>query len=298
MRIVHHWDTDGICSAAMLKKIFPESSNICPRIGEYSVKNLNLDSDAIIVDLSISIDEINSLPDMIKIYDHHTVKNIVRKKNYFNPIYEGRRFQDFPSCTYVIKKYFNMKHSFLVDLGVVGDLGIKAKPLYEDFDEYQEAVNLIDSNYQMNDRMGVIEAVNELAKSGSLTKVLRNEKWRKGKMIVKEEIKKWLEVGADEEKGIYILRINTNFQIVSAITRTLYYEEKMEPVIVVNDRTGHIYLRWRYAGELLDKLKSDKWRCGGKSNVIGIECYNSKDVEYAARILRRLVNEKNFSAGT
>ena len=106
--IIHHWDTDGICSAAMLYK--EGFDNITPKIGNYFLEDEEIEKikdgkyDEIwIVDVALNEKTMRKLVDItkVKVFDHHLTRK-VEGVEYVNPIIEGKNEEEYPSASWVV----------------------------------------------------------------------------------------------------------------------------------------------------------------------------------------------------
>jgi len=275
--ILHHWDTDGICSAAMLMRRRKED-NFVLKIGNYFIDDDDMQKlknydEITVVDMN--------LPDAYKIcnfaklriYDHHYGKRVDCAVEHFNPSLNGKFYA---SATLVVREKFGMPFDYLVALGIIGDNGENAKKLPEfeyiekagDFDTLLKAVNLIDSSYKINDRREVRENV-YLVMEG-IEAVIENEKLNRNVEMVEREIEKWVD-RAEKINNIHVLKMRSEYNIISSVTRKIVWE-KGGTAIVLNERNDRdeIYVRSTYLDLrwLIDMAKK-KYRAGGKREVMG-----------------------------
>ena len=137
--IVHHWDSDGIASAAMLGRFCLNSKSrvdyLVPKIGVYGIEALTLKDipcsvDCIVV-LDYSVDgrvfeklKLDLERDIV-VFDHHVVNPCSTCKAYCNPVALGQGDEEvWPSTTYLLYKFLSpsIDSEDLVVLGIVGDL--------------------------------------------------------------------------------------------------------------------------------------------------------------------------------
>ncbi|MEA3506570.1 MAG: DHH family phosphoesterase, partial [Elusimicrobiota bacterium] len=183
--IIHHWDSDGISSAAIftrfLKNMGERSLNITyavPSAGTYRLLpgvNLNIPprsySLIAVLDYSAPKEDILYLKEQfqvpIVIYDHHLREPVDEEDIfYYNPVARGESGKSWPSTTWVLKKYLKLPVSSLVVMGIAGDLEERFLPggfrnfpevkEYLDSDKeqyfrYVRAKSLIDIHYKEND---------------------------------------------------------------------------------------------------------------------------------------------------
>lgn len=132
MLIIHHWDTDGICSAAkIVKALGPRTFvNISPVIGEFSFDSriteaMEEHEEVFIVDLNLP-GELDNVKKKVTFIDHHIQERIGNDLvEHVNPLLEGRNPADYPSCSVVISEHFD-DWDLLSALGAVGDIGERA----------------------------------------------------------------------------------------------------------------------------------------------------------------------------
>ena len=121
---IHHWDCDGLCSAALLYKFLNKiNQNIkikmmTPEIGNYFLSGTYLrkikivDPDHLfVIDMALPEKDILILKNIIKniyIFDHHKQSRI---KNVFhiNPTADGKTNKSYPSTGWVLNDYINHK---------------------------------------------------------------------------------------------------------------------------------------------------------------------------------------------
>ena len=299
--ILHHWDSDGICSAALLMRMQREE-NFTPKIGNYFLDNDDIEKlkgyDEIrVVDMN--------LPDAAKIcefarlwiYDHHMATKVECAQEHCNPSLYGKSY---PSATLVIMERFNLPFDHIVALGIVGDNGPKTKELKEykliknlekngiAFDDLQKAVNLIDSSYKINDRKEVIKNV-ELVLDG-IEAILENEKLNRNVELIEKEIEKW--AGKAEKTGkICTLKMKTNYNIISAVTRKIVWENGGTALVLNHkDDRDEIYLRSTEMDitQYIKIAKSRKYFAGGKKEVMGAILPKGEGAKFFEEILKKI----------
>ena len=217
--ILHHWDADGICSAAMLLRL-GEDENFTPKIGNYFLDDEDMEylrryDEIKIVDMNLP--DASKLCEFAKIwiYDHHAASRVECAVEHVNPSLLGKSS---PSATLVVMEKFDFPFDYLVALGIIGDNGPKTKELKEyeaikkaadreglSYEELEKAVKLLDSSYKMNDRHGVQENVH-LVRNG-IRAILENEKLNRNMEEIEKEIEKWASM-AKEIDGIFALKMN------------------------------------------------------------------------------------------
>ena len=182
--VIHHWDTDGLCSAALLARFFSKHLSqikldfLTPTINNYyllpteveSIEKANYNF-IVTCDINFSEKEIKNLssicPTKVFVFDHHK-QTPYKEVFYYNKPY--------PSCSLVIVEYLQQKIDLLTSLGAIGDKEEKIKKeqqywpiiqkkLEKDNITLAEALhmrNLLDSCYMTNDYYSLNEAISIL----------------------------------------------------------------------------------------------------------------------------------------
>ncbi len=217
--IIHHWDTDGICSAALFKEFLRESKAdldidcVVPVMGTYELKpdnyykdgNIHLPEEKkynliAVLDYSVPARDIIELNKNygvpIMVYDHH-LRDPVDEDNIFynNPVALGEPGEDWPSCTWVMKNRLGLEITDLVILGIAADLeerflpeGFKKFPQIKDYiqktgfnyEDYVKAKDFIDIHYKENDREMLRKLSEEVLKlDGNPEKIMNRSDWKK-----------------------------------------------------------------------------------------------------------------------
>ena len=251
--IIHHWDTDGICSTHLLLEHLKEKKieNKTPELGNYyltdnELKNYSKYNNIILVDMSLPINNVLKLAENAKvmIFDHHLGKEI-EEVFHHNPVIKGENPDKYPSASWIINDYLENKINLYALLGVIGDHEQKIKNNAEffkkitdfcnennlEFNDMLKMVYLMDSNYKIGDKLAVEQAPH-LLKNNSSEQILNNEKWNKNLAILDEEIKKIIDMPSDEIDGIIFKKISTNYNIISTITRKVAWETGKNTIVV------------------------------------------------------------------
>ena len=294
--LIHHWDTDGLCSAALLLNHLanPTLATMTPGIGHYYLTETELNhcfsyDYLIIVDMSLPEQQIKKLAEnipVILIFDHHLGRHL---ENVFhhNPIILGEDPDKYPSTSWIINTFLNNPVNFLSLLGVIGDHEhtiVNNKTFYDTittfcqdnhctFQDMQRAVDLLDSNYKINNKEAVEEAPRFLRQCHSLDEILDHTFWKNNLQFLENEIDRQLCMPFEEKEGIIVATLDTPLNIISAVARRLAWHHD-KPVVVVN--TGffkdqdQVYVRTSTNLEtLIQRGRSLGFRCGGKKEVFG-----------------------------
>jgi len=311
--IVHHWDTDGICSAGMLLSELKgkEVDNISPQIGNYHLTDGEIESITdrgyefiVIADVCILRDEILKLKDSVSskifIFDHHLQEHIPEVKH-INPISKGKSQESFPSTSWVLSQWLGV--DLLVVLGAVGNLEARIKEnelIYleiekfmgsssVDFKQLLRMVKLIDSSYKVMDKEGVETAARFVTENrNSPEKILKHKPWHKNSRRIKAEIDRHMSNEIIEGGNFLLLNIVTPLNIISTITRKLARKNPQKTVVVVNsgffwDR-NQIYVRGAKAQNLIEIARERGYSAGGKRGVAGIVLPNTETDDFLSVI--------------
>jgi len=311
--IVHHWDTDGICSAGMLLSELKgkEVDNISPEIGNYyltegeikTIKDRDYEFIAI-ADVCIPKDEVLKLRDSVNskifIFDHHLQENI-KEVEHLNPVSKGKSQESFPSTSWVLSQWVGI--DLLAVLGAVGDKEAWIKeneliyPQIEkfmgahsvDFKQLLRMVKLIDSSYKVMDKEGVESAARFVTENrNSPEKIIRYQPWHRNSKRIKAEIDRQMSNEIIEDGNFMILNIVTPMNIISTMTRKLAWKNPQKTVVVVNrgffwDRS-QIYVRGTKAQSLIKIAKEMGYSAGGKRGVAGIVLPNADTNDFLQTI--------------
>ena len=293
--LIHHWDTDGICSARLLlshlkcKKI----KNITPELGNYFLTNRELDNcsnfDYIIVaDMALPEEQIIKIKKNahIIIFDHH-LQNEIKQVFHHNPIIKGEKPDDCPSASWIVNDYLKNPVNLFAILGIVGDhekrilQNFKFKEIINKFcvknnltfDNLLRMVYLLDSNYKLGDKKSVENTPHILLQIESPSEILNNKLWNKNLSILDNEIELQLRQPSIENSKTIFKKISTKYNIISTITRRIAWESGKNAIVV---NTGYfsdkdqIYMRCaKNAEPMIRRGKQQGFRCGGKKEVMG-----------------------------
>ncbi|XRO75835.1 DHH family phosphoesterase [Methanocaldococcus sp. 28A] len=301
MLIIHHWDTDGITSAALTVKALnlEDFINVIPPIGEFRFderiwKKIEQAEKIYVLDLNLPQDVENINKETIFI-DHHIQKRIENPKvRQINPVLEGKNF---PSASFVVSYHFSF-WNYLSALGAVGDIGEKAFSISKvkkflnlegiGKEDAVKLVQLIDSNYIVMDRDEVENAVKVILNLEP-KELLEYEKWNKNLEKINDAIEDAISNIIVKNRIVFI-RFKSKFNIISKVARKVVWEMGYDGAVVVNeDFNGKAQIYFRISSNLTDKikmaeliqtLKHKNYNAGGKKDVLGciLEKSNVDDV--------------------
>lgn len=136
--LIHHWDTDGICSAAMIFEYLDKEIDYrTPLIGNYYLTEKEIEEISshgydfiIIADMAIPRENILKIKKRSGaetfIFDHH-LQPLIEGVDHHNPVSMGKPAEEYPSNTWVLTKYLGRDIDLLSVLGAVGDNEKKIK---------------------------------------------------------------------------------------------------------------------------------------------------------------------------
>jgi hypothetical protein len=310
--LLHHWDTDGICSARLLLERLSDKNlvNTTPELGNYFLTEEEFGSFAsykfiIIADMALPEDNIHRLAKHAKIliFDHH-LQQPIQGVFHYNPISTGERPELYPSASWIVNQYLGNPENIFALLGVIGDheQRIQAnKEIYPriahfcqeqgfTFDELLQMVYLLDSNYKVGDRKAVEEAPHLLLEYADARRILQNVRWKNNIHLLDREISTYVESPGEERQGVLMKWIHTKYNIISTVTRKIFWATGKDTVVV---NTGffkdsdQIYVRSKKNLQpLIQEGKTLGFRCGGKAEVLGAVVQKEKTEAFLGSIMK------------
>jgi single-stranded DNA-specific DHH superfamily exonuclease len=304
--LIHHWDTDGICSAAVLYE-FLSANNTQVVTSTLQIGNYRLTPEIyekaenfefiIIADIAVLKKDVLKLQQAtraeILLFDHHLQDHMPGVLN-FNPTLSGENGDNFPAAAWFINDLLNNEINILPILGAVGDLGAKLKKnkvIYQEiftfidsidinFSELLDMIELIDSNFKIQNKKEVENAVFTLLQfKDNPKRILTYGKWRNHLRLLEDELNRFnAQPPSYKENHILLFEINTKFDLISAVTRHLASQNKEKSVIVVNNGLFpdevQLYIR-RSNGlsnsrKLIMYARNKGYSAGGKRDVVGV----------------------------
>jgi single-stranded DNA-specific DHH superfamily exonuclease len=308
--VVHHWDVDGIASAALVieevRRVSPGTvvGNLSPTIGRWLLgpsEISRLRSWApdllVLVDLAVREDDLRAILDGVAVpalmVDHHRAEVPEDPRvEYHNPVAEGEPESESPSCTWVLRRLLGRPTDLLAVLGVFGDRGrgVVNEPVWGelevflarsdlDEDDMHLLVDLVDSSAKRKDVAAVEAAVDRLLGLWlEPRRLLAVEEWREGNREVEVALQQQLERGAECVVGDTLVKtIDTPYLVISTAARRLVRTRGFPIVVVVNqgfsDDEAQIYVRHAGAldlAPLIGRFRDRGMSAGGKSEVLGV----------------------------
>lgn len=281
--VVHHWDADGIASAALVieevRRVSPGAKvhNRSPAIGRWALDEGEVASIRawgpdllVIVDLAIRDDDLDAILDGLPgvpalMVDHHRAEVPEHPRlEYINPVAEGLPEVDHPACSWVLRELMGRDTDLLTVLGVFGDRGrgMEDEPIWGqmeaflagsemDWDDMHLLVDLVDSAAKRVDLRGVNAAVGHLLDGWREPKgLLEVPEWREGNDEVEGALVRELERGPERVvDGTLVKTIDTPYLVISTAARRLLRTREETEVVVVNlgysDEEVQVYVRRR-----------------------------------------------------
>ncbi|MCI0497143.1 MAG: hypothetical protein L0Z54_02480 [Thermoplasmata archaeon] len=299
--LLHHWDTDGITSAAMLSDELEAKgvgvSLFCPTIGNFflsaadrkAVASMEGPDMVIVVDYALPVDDMAWLAERWPTaqIDHHLLRHegIVQ----VNPVVDGADPSEYPSAGWVATALLGRETSLLSVYGVIGDVGRKSEgmPVWPAIEEVLERegltveqveriVELLDSPYKVGDRAGVVAAVGAVRRAADdPDALLRNRRWARNLEAIESEMERLLSLPTSERAGLTVVEFETRFNLISALGREM--SSRRGAAFCINrgyfDDRDQLYLR-RADGvtvtDIIEAARDRGYSAGGKADVVGI----------------------------
>lgn len=294
--LIHHWDTDGICSAKILLENFKGiRANITPIIGNYFLTEREMGfasgfDSIIIADMALPEKNIYQLKrdSEVLIYDHH-IQDQLDVKLHENPISRGRKPNEYPSTSYVITRFLGKPVDLYALLGAVGDREEKLKenPIFWQilkrflrdneltFKNLLKMAEMLDSIYRVGDKEGVEHAPHLLIEHTGPEYIMKNKEWANNIRNLEEKMEEIMTEPPVERGGLLFKKINTPYNLISRVTRKIAWEEKRDTLVINTGYTeeyAQIYVRSpsKDMSRLIQYFKGKGYSAGGKRGVMGL----------------------------
>ena len=313
--LIHHWDTDGICSAKLVLDKLGEkiTTNKTPTLGNYFLTEEELNECkgfdfVIVVDMSLPEENILTLAkeSTVLIFDHHLGK-VIKEVFHHNPVIKGEDPDEYPSASWIVNDYLKNEVNLYGLLGIIGDheQKIKKNPRFSKiidsfckehnltFDNLHKMAYLIDSNYKKGDKKAVEQAPYYLIDHPGHEAILDNATWNNNLKELDEEINSILEESPDKTNSIIMKTMNTKSNIISTITRKLAWTNNQDAVVVNKgyfDTEDQLYVRTidHDMQPMIKKGKEYGFKCGGKKEVLGAILPKEKTESFVNEIINYL----------
>ena len=326
--IVHHWDADGIVSAALLIRAGVQAGRIItPRIGGYNADAILVRlprgvKTAVVLDYGIPGPEYDRLYARLKglaVIDHHKTAPPKTVRVYCNPVALRLANEDVvPACSVLALKLYSellgaegADERVLAAIGIAGDLapyidggtshpGLEyARRLLEDtrwsLRRARIVAGMLDSSHRLLDYKCIEESVSTAAREGpealeGLECAVENSVREKN--LLSEALSKLALVAENELWSIYTLSMDA--YITSLLGRRLASTNKGRLVALAHyypsERLTKIYIRW-LGGNLepiRKALRELGWDVAGKESVIVVDLRDLKPEEAVSRLVEAL----------
>ncbi len=308
--VVHHWDADGIASAALVieeaRRVAPGSEvvNLSPTIGRWYLGPEEIDRVRewgpdllVLVDLAVRDDDLRAILDgvgsPVLMVDHHRARRPgIPRIDYHNPVADGAPEEESPSCTWVLRRLLGRPVDLLAVLGIFGDRGrgVENEPIWPTLASFLEAsglealdmhrlVDLVDSPAKRVDVQAVNAAVSLLLEGWrDPHRLLELSEWREGAEEVEGALEDQLELGPERVLGRTLVKhIDTPYLVISTAARRLTRTRDQPVVVVVNrgysPEETQIYVRRKGdldLSPLIERMRGRGLSAGGKGEVVGV----------------------------
>lgn len=318
--IIHHWDTDGLCSAAELlnycQKRWPDKKidTFVPTITNYYLTEQQYTylqkqgyDFVMTCDINFQADTINRLAELFPkqafIFDHH------HQTPYTNVHYYN---EPYPSCAAYICAALQQPYSLTAVMAIVGDReesiqkDPKFYPIVQEgmaehgltFSQLLDVRRLIDSNYIVEDYAGMITTI-ELLRHDPLA-VLTDVTLQSNVQRMGNEIDILTTVTPKQVTDLIMeFTINTHMNLLSQMTR--HWSRQYPDNIIITHQFQHeqynCYMRRRTASvdmrSMISYARSLGLNAGGKEEVVGIIIPDGKFDYFFPKLvdqLKQLVN--------
>jgi single-stranded DNA-specific DHH superfamily exonuclease len=295
--LIHHWDTDGICSAKLILEKLGEKivANRTPILGNYFLTPEELEKckgfDFIIItDMSLpeeNILELSNYAENVLIFDHHLGPEI-KTVFHHNPVIKGENPDEYPSASWIVNDYLENPVNLFALLGIVGDheQKIKNNPKFNQiikdfceennltFEDLHKMVYLLDSNYKKGDKKTVEKAPYKLLEIQKPAEILENDEWNKNYDLIENEINRQLDDTGETFDQTILKKMNSSFNIISTVTRKLAWNTQKNTIVVNTgffDDLDQLYVRTtsKNMEPMIKRGKELGFKCGGKKEVLG-----------------------------
>lgn len=313
--VLHHWDADGVASAAILLRVLgPHIVGMStPRIGVYGASALNLNeikksgaNTLVVLDYGAHPHEVLArVPQGLQtfIVDHHAVElSCNAREHCCNPVALGMGEAEYPSTTWVLYELLNTPSDIvdLVALGIVGDLGPAlatsehvtfvdnvAAELNMTLNDFVRAAELIDSCYRIVNIECIEHAVHVLAEKG-VRGVLHDEVL----ISAHESASRYVDSAYDRLQslgepcpGVKVWKLSLDSLVTSYVGRSLARAYPDDVILLVHNipslNVTYVYVR-SYSMPLrrfLEKLREEGLSVGGKDMVFVVTCSEGEDCD-------------------
>lgn len=302
--ILHHWDTDGLVSAAILRNYFQaHTPNVKVELFMPTITNYYITEDqydylqdqgyefAVTCDLNLPADVVQRLaqlwPGQVYFFDHHHHPAPHSNVHYYNKLH--------PACASHIAEVLELPYGLLPVIAMVGD---REESIQQDtqFYPYVQAImaehnltfsqllhirRLVDSNYIMDDYQGIQETI-QLLQDDPLA-ILSDVRLEQNIQKIDAAITELVAQPAQQLSNIlWFWEISTPLAILSHVTRSLSRQYPDKVIFTRQHKAGQYscYVRRRTATfdarDIIAYAHELGLNSGGKEEVAGIIIPESK----------------------
>jgi len=304
--ILHHWDADGIASAATIihqaERQGARCTNATPRIGDYSNpldQAAALDSEKpdilLGLDLAVSTETLDAISHRVSAtlawVDHHSLPpRPTGAVRLYHPSTTG--LDEGSSNAWFLSQLLGLPPSILAAIGTCGDLGRNlasstalgpveriASSVGVTVEALLRITDMVDANYRTNREEDVRRAPWILAeRMDDPASLLEVDSWLANKEAVDKEFAKAM-ISDEQKRGEVVVKtISTDMHLTSLVARTTAkaLRGKAKAVIVrnVSPANAPFYVRATAPGldlaPLIEVGRSMGCSAGGKPEVVGM----------------------------
>lgn len=315
--VIHHWDTDGIVSAAILRNYFrkeypaihldvfmPTITNYYLTADQYDYLQAQGYEFIVTCDLNFPSDTVQGLaqrwPGQVYFFDHHHHPAPHLNVHYFN--------LEHPACASHIAQRLELPYDLLPVIAMVGDReeGIQQDKLYYPavqavmaehgltFSQLLEARRLIDSNYIVDDYDGIVETI-QLLQDDPLS-VFTDTRLRDNLTQIDAELARLVELSPQTlSDTVRYWEIETHFNMLSHVTRALsrQYADQIIFTRQLKNNQYTCYIRKRTAPfdarQLIAYAHELGLNSGGKEEVAGVIIPSDRLDEVFPKLQQRII---------
>jgi len=313
--LIHHWDTDGICSAKLILDYLGNkiTKNKNPILGNYFLTKEEIEECKgfdfiIIVDMNLPEQNILTLAENADVYifDHHLGK-VIDSVFHHNPVIKGKNPDEYPSASWIVSDYLKNDVNLHALLGIIGDHEQKIKNNQHfsriiqefckknnlTFDDLHNMAYLLDSNYKKGNKTAVEKAPHYLRNNPSPNAILKHDTWNKNLVELDDEINTILKEPIEKTDSIIKKILHTKSNIISTITRKLAWTNNQDTVVINKgyfDNEDQLYVRTinNDMQPMIQKGKEYGFKCGGKKEVLGAILPKEKTESFVDEIVTYL----------
>lgn len=277
--LYYHRDQDGVCSAALLSKFYPNFRTVTkrgPRFTQEALQALIRKKPNVVVFLDLPVDQEwralgrfqKEVPSAkIVIIDHHVYEKNMNSRNivHINPLFKKKVYQSVSYLVYkILKRFFENKVNrfvWIAMMGAIGDYDLSdsrdlVKECKENYphlmnneplkSELSKGANLLGAIITLKNWKGAEEALGILSKAETYEDFSNVKELKNYKKEVDKEFKRIIENAEKEEfpeVNLVIYEIETELSMVSNVSN--YFSEKYpDKIIVVRKK---INSEWKFS---------------------------------------------------